>query len=134
MGCKWKHCFWNQRNFEYSIFFEKCSNFSAAGHSKSFFCFIAAQNQMEKNDLKWWKELLSIFVLGRPLGKIDSYNIIYGISMFLQKSTRQWLIIVILSISALGFLYQCNFLNLQKLFDDIKNCWNKIEEIFYMAL
>ena len=68
--------------------------------------------------------------LAAPSGKIGPYNIIYGISMFLQKSTRQWLIIVMLWISALGFVYQCNFLNLQKLFDYIKNCWRKIEEHF----
>ena len=65
-----------------------------------------------------------------PSGKICPYNIIYGISMFLQKLTRQWVIIVILWISALGFVYECNCLNLQKVFDYMKNCWRRIEEVF----
>ena len=65
-----------------------------------------------------------------PSGKIDPNNIMWGNSMILQKSTRQWLIIVMLWISALRFVYQCNFFNLEKLFDYMKKCWNKIEEIF----
>ena len=71
--------------------------------------------------------------LAAPSGKIGPYNIMWGNSMFLQKSTRQWLIIVMLWISALGFVYQCNFLNLQKLFDYIKNTETKSKNFFYMA-